>query len=81
MVLLLMLLWGDSEKGKSITRQLANDAGFGECYDIGGNEKFEMMEQFAKFWITLARTQQHGREIGFKLLHRQIFNVASVVDR
>ncbi len=61
---------GDSEKGKSIAKQLAEDTGFAQCYDIGGNEKFEMMEQFAKFWITLAGRQKHGREIGFKLLGR-----------
>lgn len=61
---------GDSEKAKSIASQLALDAGFGACYDVGGNDKFELMEQFAFFWINLAMFQGCGREIGFKLLKR-----------
>lgn len=61
---------GDSEKGKAAAIQLSKDAGFEECYDIGGNDKFELMEQFAWFWINLAMFQGHGREIGFKLLKR-----------
>lgn len=61
---------GDSERGKQVAIQLAKDAGFAECYDIGGNDKFELMEQFAWFWINLAMFQGQGREIGFKLLKR-----------
>ncbi|MCG9912125.1 MAG: NAD(P)-binding domain-containing protein [Flavobacteriales bacterium] len=61
---------GDSEKGKSTAMQLAKDAGFAACYSIGGNDKFELMEQFAWFWINLAMFQGQGREIGFKLLKR-----------
>ena len=61
---------GDSEKGKEAAKQLARDAGFDECYSIGGNDKFELMEQFAWFWINLAMFQGLGREIGFKLLKR-----------
>ena len=61
---------GDSEEGKTIAVQLAKDAGFAECYNIGGNDKFELMEQFAWFWINLAMFQGQGREIGFKLLKR-----------
>ena len=61
---------GDSQKGKTTAIQLAKDAGFGECYDIGGNDKFELMEQFAWFWINLAIFQGQGREIAFKLLKR-----------
>jgi predicted dinucleotide-binding enzyme len=61
---------GDSEKGKATAMQLAKDAGFAECYPIGGNDKFELMEQFAFFWINLAMFQGQGREIGFKLLKR-----------
>lgn len=61
---------GDSEKGKQVAIQLAKDAGFAECYPIGGNDKFELMEQFAWFWINLAMFQGQGREIGFKLLKR-----------
>jgi 8-hydroxy-5-deazaflavin:NADPH oxidoreductase len=61
---------GDSKKGKEIASILAKDAGFGECYDVGGNDRFELMEQFAFFWINLAMFQKQGREIGFKLLKR-----------
>lgn len=61
---------GDSKRGKEIAKQLALDAGFGECYDVGGNDKFQLMEQFAFFWINLAMFQNQGREIGFKLLKR-----------
>jgi len=65
-----MFVAGDSEKGKTAAIQLAKDAGFAECYNIGGNDKFELMEQFAWFWINLAMFQGQGREIGFKLLKR-----------
>lgn len=61
---------GDSEKGKNIAIQLAKDVGFAECYNVGGNDKFPLMEQFAWFWINLAMFQGQGREIGFKLLKR-----------
>ncbi|WP_430894949.1 MULTISPECIES: NADPH-dependent F420 reductase [unclassified Paraflavitalea] len=62
---------GDSKPGKAAAQQLALDSGFAACYDIGGNDKFELMEQFAFFWINLALFQGQGREIGMKLLKRQ----------
>jgi predicted dinucleotide-binding enzyme len=65
-----MFVAGDSQKGKSIAQQLAMDAGFAACYDVGGNDKFQLMEQFAFFWINLAMFQGQGREIGFKLMKR-----------
>ncbi|MGE3801268.1 MAG: NADPH-dependent F420 reductase [Candidatus Kapaibacterium sp.] len=65
-----MFTCGDSKIGKRIAIQLSQDAGFAECYDIGGNDKFELLEQFAWFWINLAMFQGQGREIGFKLLKR-----------
>lgn len=61
---------GNSERGKQIATQLAKDAGFAACYDIGGNDKFQLMEQFAWFWINLALFQGQGREMAFKLLKR-----------
>ncbi len=61
---------GDSVKGKEAAVQLAKDAGFAECYAVGGNDRFQLMEQFAFFWINLAMFQGQGREIGFKLLKR-----------
>ncbi len=65
-----MFVAGDSIKGKEIAIQLAKDAGFAECYSVGGNDKFQMLEQFAWFWINLAMIQGQGRDIGFKLLKR-----------
>ena len=65
-----MFVAGDSERGKQAAIQLAKDAGFAECYDIGGNDKFQLMEQFAFFWINLAMMRGQGREIAFKLLRR-----------
>ena len=61
---------GDSAKAKDAARTLALDAGFENCYDIGGNDRFSLMEQFAFFWINLAMFQGQGRDIGFKLLRR-----------
>ncbi len=61
---------GDSERAKKAAQTLAKDAGFAECYDIGGNDRFGLMEQFAWFWINLAMFKGQGREIGFKLLKR-----------
>lgn len=65
-----MFVAGDSQQGKSVAQQLALDAGFAACYDVGGNDKFQLMEQFAFFWINLAMFQGQGREIGFKLMKR-----------
>lgn len=65
-----MFVAGDSVRGKEAAIQLAKDAGFAECYPIGGNDRFDLMEQFAWFWINLAMFQGQGREIGFKLLKR-----------
>lgn len=64
-----MFTCGDSLKGKEIATQLAKDAGFAACYDIGGNDKFQLMEQFAWFWINLAMKQQ-SREFAFKIVKR-----------
>ena len=66
-----MFVAGDSKKGKKVAQQLALDLGFANCYDIGGNDKFSMMEEFARFWINLAMFQGMGRDIGFKLLRKK----------
>jgi predicted dinucleotide-binding enzyme len=65
-----MFVAGDSEIGMSCAIQLALDAGFAACYPIGGNDKFELLEQFAWFWINLAMFQGMGRDMGFKLMKR-----------
>lgn len=65
-----MFVAGDSKQGTNTAIELAKDAGFDQCYSIGGNDKFSLMEQFAWFWINLAMFQGQGRDIGFKLLKR-----------
>jgi predicted dinucleotide-binding enzyme len=70
MVALDAFMAGNDREAKAVVRNLALDAGFDNCYDVGGNEKFQLMEQFALFWINLAMMQGHGKEIGFKLLKR-----------
>ncbi len=65
-----MFTCGNSAKAKATAIQLSKDAGFADCYDVGGNDKFELMEQFAWFWINLAIFQGQGREMAFKLLKR-----------
>lgn len=65
-----MFMAGNDPEAKSAVRQLALDAGFAECYDVGGNDRFFLMEQFAFFWINLAMFQGQGREIAFKVLKR-----------
>ena len=65
-----MFMAGSSARGKEIARQLAKDAGFGECYDLGGDERFPLLESLAAIWIDLAMVQGQGRNIAFKLLKR-----------
>ena len=61
---------GSSEKAKEIARKLSLDAGFAECYDFGGDDKVELLQQFAFSWINLAIIQKQGRNIAFKVLKR-----------
>lgn len=65
-----MFMAGSSEKAKSVARQLALDAGFGECWDFGGEDKVVLLEQFALSWINLAIMQGHGRDLAFKVIRR-----------
>lgn len=62
---------GSNQKAKDIAKKLAKDAGFGECYDFGGDDRVELQEQFALAWINLAIFQNHGRNIAFKVLKRK----------
>ncbi|MBC7776245.1 MAG: NAD(P)-binding domain-containing protein [Phycisphaerae bacterium] len=65
-----MFMAGSSEKARSVARQLALDAGFGACWDFGGQDKVALLEQFALSWINLAIMQGHGRDIAFKVIRR-----------
>ncbi|MBV6443291.1 MAG: NADPH-dependent F420 reductase [Haliscomenobacteraceae bacterium CHB4] len=66
-----MFMAGSPEKSKALTRRLALDAGFAECYDFGGDDKAALLEQFALCWINLAIMQGYGRGIAFKVLRRE----------
>lgn len=65
-----MFMAGDSRRGKKIMEKLSRDLGFENCYDFGGDDKFELIEQFAMAWINLAIIQGEGRDIAFKVLKR-----------
>lgn len=65
-----MFMAGNSMTGKTITRALAMDMGFAECYDFGGDDKVPLLEQFALAWINLAIMQGNGKNIAFKILKR-----------
>jgi len=66
-----MFMAGDSEKAKDVARILALDMGFSEVYDIGGSSKFQLLEQFALFWVTLAQGKNGiGRDMAFKVIRR-----------
>lgn len=66
-----MFMAGDNESAKEICDVLAKDSGFEHCYDFGGGDKVELLEQFALSWINLAMMQKMGRNIGFKLIRRK----------
>lgn len=65
-----MFVAGDSQRGKTVATQLAREIGFAECYDLGGNDKFTLIEQLALSWITLALFQGYGRGMAFAVLKR-----------
>ncbi|MBU42022.1 MAG: NADPH-dependent F420 reductase [Spirochaetaceae bacterium] len=64
-----MFFCGGSETDKALTRQLCEDLGFSESYDLGGPEAAPMLEQFAGLWIRLSR-QGMGRQFAFQLVRR-----------
>lgn len=61
---------GDSVQAKSVAKQLATDLGFGNCYDLGGDEALPMMENIALLWGSLAFKTGLGRNMAFKILTR-----------
>lgn len=65
-----MFMAGSGIKAKEMASQLAKDIGFENCYDFGGDDKVELLEQFAFCWINLAIIQKQGRNMAFKLLRR-----------
>lgn len=67
-----MFMAGDSRLGKQTAQKLALEAGFGECWDFGGDERVALLEQLALAWINLAIFQGKGRNIAFRVLKREI---------
>lgn len=65
-----MYIAGDSEKAKDVAKLLARDMGYSECYDFGGNETIEFLEDMARCWINLTMLQKKGAKIDFKLLRK-----------
>ena len=65
-----MFMAGNSDRAKSVAKQLAFDAGFGSCLDFGKSDKVELLEKFALSWINLAILQGHGRNMAFKVVRR-----------
>ncbi len=65
-----MFYAGDSEKARNVAEQLAKDLGFENVYNFGGNDKVNLLEQFALSWVNLAIGQGYGRGIAFKVLKR-----------
>jgi 8-hydroxy-5-deazaflavin:NADPH oxidoreductase len=67
-----MFVAGDDKASKEVAIQLATDIGFANCYDFGGDDKVELLEQFALCWINLAIMQGHGRNLAFQVVKRKI---------
>jgi predicted dinucleotide-binding enzyme len=65
-----MFIAGDNQEAKEMVTKLAKDIGFGEVYNFGGSNQFELMEKFALSWINLAIMQGYGRNIAFKVMRR-----------
>jgi hypothetical protein len=65
-----MFMAGDSEKAKSVAKQLALECGFGSCIDFGKSDKVELLEKFALSWINLAIMQGHGRNMAITIVRR-----------
>lgn len=65
-----MYIASTSDKAKAAAMALAKDIGFGNVYDFGGEDKFNLLEQFAMCWINLAIIQKQGRNMAFHILRR-----------
>ncbi len=65
-----MFTAGNSKKGIEIATQLAKEIGFENVYHFGGNDTFDLIEQFAMSWINLAILQKQGRDLAFKVVRR-----------
>ncbi len=65
-----MFTAGSSETAKQKATQLSKEIGFENVYHFGGNDTFNLIEQFAFSWINLAILQKQGRDMAFKIIRR-----------
>ena len=65
-----MFTAGSSEKGIALATELAREIGFGNVYHFGGNDNFQLIEQFGMCWINMAIIQKQGRNISFTIVRR-----------
>lgn len=65
-----MFTAGSSERGIAVATQLAKEIGFGNVYHFGGNDKFQLIEQFGMCWINMAIFQKQGRDVSFNVVRR-----------
>lgn len=66
-----LFMAGGSPAAKQAVKQLAGDAGFGEVWDMGNDEKVPHVEAMAFAWINLAIMQKQGRNIALKMIRRK----------
>ena len=65
-----LFMAGNHTESKAKVAELVIKMGYGNCYDFGGDDKVELLEQFALAWINLAIFQGHGRGIAVKIMKR-----------
>lgn len=65
-----MFYAGDRTEDKAIVADLIEEIGL-VPHDFGGLDNEKLLEQFAMVWINLALKQGYGRNIAFKLMHRE----------
>ena len=72
-------MWEDKVARGDFTQTLAKDVGFGEVYDFGGNDKFDLIEQFAFCWVNLA-IKKNGRDLAFNFEKRKLYIVQKILS-
>lgn len=65
-----MFCAGNSGHAKDIAKQLSKDIGFSNCYNFGGDDKVELLEQLALCWINLAIMQGYGRNTALSVVKK-----------
>lgn len=65
-----MFYAGDSPKAKEVAGQLAREIGFSKVYDLGGSKEYDLLENLAMIWVTLARTSGMGAEFALNIVER-----------